>query len=107
MDSVMYIEKVEEELYQLKKKDQTIGTFKLIEFAGDIGKLEQLQVADHISPGRVLEVFEVIQSFVEEEGFAELHVESHSQTLDFLLQHQQFKLDDVEKSLWIFTVNHK
>ncbi|CDQ18820.1 hypothetical protein SAMN05192559_101543 [Halobacillus karajensis] len=102
----MYIEQVEGELYQLKKEGQSIGSFRLIQLAGGAGKLEQLQVKDHISPGRILELFEIIQSYVEETGFSELHVESHSDTLDFLLQHQQFKRKDVEKRLWIYEINH-
>ncbi|MYL49510.1 hypothetical protein GLV98_08430 [Halobacillus litoralis] len=102
----MYIEQVEDELYQLKKADQPIGSFRLIQLSKGASKLEQLQVKDHISPGRILEIFEVIQTYVEKVGLKELHVESHSDTLDFLLQHQQFKKKNVEKRLWIYEVNH-
>jgi hypothetical protein len=103
----MYIEQVEEEMFQLKKENEPIGTFKLIGLSKGVVKLEQLQVKDHISPARILEVFEIIQSHVEETGHNELHVESHSDTIDFLLQHQQFKKKDAEKRLWIYEVNHK
>ncbi|WP_226581429.1 hypothetical protein [Halobacillus litoralis] len=103
----MYIKKVEEELYQLNKEGQVIGTFKILQYSQGIGKLEQLHVKDDLSPGRILEIFEVIQVYVEQENFRELHVESHSDTLDFLLRHQQFDLKDVEKKLWVYKVAHK
>ncbi|SFK15135.1 hypothetical protein SAMN04487936_10829 [Halobacillus dabanensis] len=103
----MYIEQVEDELFQLKKENGPVGTFKLIGLSNGVVKLEQLQVKDHISPGRILEVFEVILSHVEAAGHKELLVESHSDALDFLLQYQQFKKKDVEKRLWIYEVNHK
>lgn len=103
----MYIEQVEDELYQLKKEDRTIGSFKLITLSKGTGKLEQLQVKDHISPEKILEIFEVIQTFVKVSGYKELRVESHSETLDFLLQHQKFRKIDVEKRLWIYEVTHR
>lgn len=103
----MYIEKVDEQLYQLKKGEETIGDFQLVPLENGARKIEKLQVSDQINAGGVLAVFELIQTYAAKENMSALYVESHSDSLDFLLQHQQFERHDVENRLWIYKVTHK
>ncbi|TGB01610.1 hypothetical protein [Halobacillus salinus] len=102
----MYIEKVEDHLYQLKKGKEKIGDFHLVPVEDEGRKIEKLQVSEEINAGGVLAIFELIQAYAWKEDIPALYVESHSDSLDFLLQHQQFKLEDVEKRLWKYQVNH-
>lgn len=102
----MYIEKVDEKRYNLKKEAEIFGEFLLVPTDSGARRLEQLHVSENIAAGQVLEIFELIQVYIKDEGIAELHVESHSDTLDILLQHQRFHLKNVENRLWIYQVNH-
>ena len=102
----MYIEKVEEELYHLKRESDVIGDFRLLKSGDGARKIEKLHVSEQVSAGQVLAIFELIQAYAKEENIAKLYVESHSDSLDFLLQHQQFVLEDVENRLWKYQVTH-
>ncbi|RWZ58969.1 hypothetical protein EQV77_08430 [Halobacillus fulvus] len=103
----MYIEKIEDELYHLKREKETFGDFRFVSVDGGAKRLEKLHVSEKVSPGQVLEIFELIQAYVRQHDIPALQVESHSDSLDILLQHQQFHLKDVEKRLWIYQVNHR
>ncbi|ELK49036.1 hypothetical protein QRD89_17030 [Halobacillus sp. ACCC02827] len=103
----MYIEKTERDSYQIKGQNGSIGSFHIRRLPAGIGKLERLQVSREVKPGHLLAVFELIQKYVKETDLRALLVESHSETLDFLLQHQSFQRDSVESGVWIYEVNNK
>ncbi len=103
----MYIEKAKSEWYHLKKAEEQVGAFRIMQVGNGIGKIKQLEVAPKISSGEILHIFELIQTYAEKESMQELHVESHSSALDVVLKHQQFQLHDPIRRLWIYRVNHR
>ncbi|UOQ45342.1 hypothetical protein MUN89_05180 [Halobacillus salinarum] len=103
----MFIKKAGKEKYELQSEDRQVGTFKIMQVGHGIGKIKQLEVVNGISPGDILRIFELIQTYAQTEKFNELHVESHSSTLDHLLKHQRFQLHDSERRLWIYKVTHR
>ncbi|MCA0971035.1 hypothetical protein LCM20_10575 [Halobacillus litoralis] len=102
----MFIEKVDDQLYQLKRDEETIGGFHLVPVDDSARRIEKLEVSEGIVAAQVLAVFELIQKYAEEQGISALYVESHSDSLDFLLQHQRFECHDVENRVWIYRVVH-
>ncbi|MCA1020907.1 hypothetical protein [Halobacillus litoralis] len=98
----MFIKEVDDQNYQLIKENTAVGSFCLTPVPDGGRKLGKLHVQDTVTPGTILQIFELIQVYTQKEGIGPLHVESHSQTLDLLLQHQGFQLEDVEKRLWIY-----
>ncbi|MCA0985465.1 hypothetical protein LCL89_15625 [Halobacillus yeomjeoni] len=103
----MFIKKIEDELYHICKENNQVGSFRLMELQSGCGQIKEMRLVEQVAPVQILAVFELIQSYAQEQHFKELHVVSHSTNLNRILQHQQFVLEDVEKNLWIYKVNHK
>ncbi|MBN8234989.1 hypothetical protein JF544_06990 [Halobacillus kuroshimensis] len=101
----MFIKQIDDQNFRLVKEKTAVGSFCLTPVS--VGrKMEKLHVQDTVTPGTILQIFELIQVYVQDKNMGPLHVESHSQTLDLLLQHQGFRLEDVEKRLWIYEGSH-